>query len=254
MRIDFTITGTSVPDARIAENIVHARSLGLPLVADRAGGRALNVIGRGPSVARHAEYLRSGDADNWACGTAWAWCRDNGIAATLICVDAHPRMADSITGTQQAIAASQCDPAVFAALGAADVALADEDKSNLGSTAAVVAAVLGATRSSVTRLYGCEGSYAETTHANENIPQRNLMVVRANGRDFATNPQMLIQSEELAALFRMCRGAFEDYSGGLLGALIATGGGWDLVRWDNAPANVRDLLESEHRASRVAAQ
>lgn len=245
MRVDFNVTRTSVPDERLEANIAHARSLGLSSVADRVGGRALNVIGRGPSVAGHVRALRICDADNWACGTAWAWCRDEGIYATAVLMDAHPRMADYVAGVTRAIVASQCDPAVFAALSGADVELADADRSNLGSTAAVVAAVLGCAADSVTRLYGCEGSYAETTHANEDIPQANLMVVRCNGETFRTNPQMILQCEEFTHLFRMCRpGTFVDCSGGLLGAMLATGGEWELLEWRNAPQNVRRLMRA----------
>lgn len=246
MRVDFNVTSTSVPDARIEANIAHARSLGLPYVVDRAGGRALNIIGRGPSVAQHIETLRRDDADNWAAGTAWAWCRDNGIEAAFVCADPNPRMVDYTAGAKVALVAEQCDPTVFAALCGADVKLISMDTCAYGWTAAAIAAVLGATADSEVRLYGCEGSYENTTHANEDIPQHNLMIVRADGKVFRTNPQMIMQSEEFALLFRICKpGVFIDRSGGLLGALIASGGDWDLVEWDNAPDNVRALMTRE---------
>lgn len=126
----------------------------------------------------------------------------------------------------------------------------DEENSNLGSTAAVVATVLGITYLGFVdvNLFGCEGCYAQTTHANEDIPQPYEMYVRANGRVFRTNTQMLIQSEELQRIIAMCPpGKIADRSGGLLGALIASRGEWELVRWDNAPANVRELFEHEQR-------
>jgi len=246
MRVDFNVTSTSVLDARIEENIAHARSLGLPYATDRAGGRALNVIGRGPSVARHVEVLRSDDADNWAAGTAWAWCRDNGIEAAFVCIDPSPRMVDYTSWAKVALVAEQCDPTVFAALRGADVKLISMETCAYGWTAATIAAVLGANADSEVRLYGCEGSYGDMTHADEDIPQQNLMIVRANGQEFRTNPQMIMQSEEFALLFRICKpGTFIDRSGGLLGALIASGGDWDLVEWDNAPDNVRALMARE---------
>lgn len=250
MRIEFTISGINVSDAQMKANIAHARSLGLPPVADRAGGKALNVVGRGPSVAGHAEFLRHDDADVWACGTAWAWCRDNGIDATLVAVDAHPNMAKAeyLDGVTRAVVASQCDPAVFAALSCAQVELADDDQSNLGSTAAVVAMVIGAAfaRYRQVRLFGCEGSYGDTTHANEDIPQPYLMAVRCNGEVFRTNPQMLIQCEEFCQVIRMVTkpDLFVDRSGGLLGAMLATGGEWDLLSYRNAPEHIRKMLEA----------
>jgi hypothetical protein len=246
MRVEFNVTRTSVPDARLTENIAYARSLGLPSVADRVPGRALNIIGRGPSVVRHADELRRADADNWACGTAWSWCRDNDIPATFVAVDPSPAMAAPryTAGVTRAIVAMQCDPAVFDVLRGADVSVIDCDQTEVGSTAAVIATVLGSAAGSVTRLYGCEGSYGETTHADEDQPQRNLMVVRCDGKVFRTNPQMIIQTEEFCQLFRICRpGVFRDCSGGLLGAMLATGGEWELLRWDNAPRNVREMME-----------
>jgi hypothetical protein len=245
VRVDFNITSTSVPDARLEFNIAHARSLGLPAAVDRVGGGAVNIIGRGPSVARHVDELR-GCPDNWAAGSAWAWCRDNGIDAVMIMADPHPRLAGPqyVSGVKCAIVASQCDPSLFAALEDVDVRLADTEVSNRGWTAAVMGAVLAANPDSEVRLYGCEGSYETTTHADEDIPQPNEMLVRANGRVFRTNPQMIMQSEEFALLFRICKpGTFVDCSGGLLGALIASGGEWELIEWANAPANVRALME-----------
>lgn len=248
MRVDFVVTGTSSPDSRIAENIAHARSLGLPFAVGRAGGGPLNVIGRGPSAADHIDELREGE--NWACGTAWAWCRDNGIDATLIMADPNPRLAEPryVEGVSRAIVASQCAPEVFAALAGASVEIADHDTWAVGHSAAVIAAILGATAESETRLFGCEGSYAATTHVNEDIPQPNEMLVRCNGRAYRTNPQMIIQCEEFVRLFEMCRpGVFVDRSGGLLGAMLATKGDWDLLEWKNAPANVQRVLDYEMR-------
>jgi hypothetical protein len=244
MRVEFTITSSSVPDAQVAENIAHSRSLGLPIVARRAGGRALNVIGRGPSVARYVDEIRSSDADNFAAGTSWAWCRDNGIQAALVCLDPHPRMADYVKGCEVAICHPQCAPAVFATLGGADVKLIAPEHEECGSTAALLAIAVGAVPGCQIRLYGCEGSYEERTHADEDVPQPNEMFIRADGRVFRTNTQMLIQSQQLAELFRLAPDVFVDRSGGLLGALIASGGDWDMLRWDNAPPEIAALLNT----------
>lgn len=246
MRVDFDITVGSAPDDRIEANKAYARSLGLPFVAGQPGGRPLNVIGRGPSVSRHIEELRSADADTWACGTAWAWCRDNDIDAAFVCVDAQPRMADYVQGCKVAILHPQCDPVLFDVLAGADVKLVPPENEEYGSTSATQAAFLGAVMGYEVRLYGCEGSYAETTHVNEDIPQQNEMFIRANGQVFRTNTQMLVQSEQFARVICMTtRPVLIDRSGGLLGALIATGGEWDFERWDNAPSPWREMLERE---------
>lgn len=245
MRIEFNVTSTSVPDAQVERNIAYARSLGLPFAARRASGRALNLIGRGPSVARHTETLKTDDADAWACGTAWAWCRDNGIEATLVCLDPHPKMADYIAGCERAILHPQCDPSVFAALEGGDCKLISPEFEECGSTAAMLALAVGVTLENETRIFGCEGSYAGTTHVDEDIPQPNEMFVRVNGEVFRTNTQMLIQSEQMAEILRSARpGLLVDRSGGLMSALVASGGEWDLVRWDNAPEGIRKMLEA----------
>lgn len=245
MRVDFTVTSTSVPDARLAENIAHARSLGLPSVAYRAGGKALNLIGRGPSVARYTETLKTDDADAWACGSAAAWCRDNGIEATAVFADPSQRMAEYAAGCRRAIVSEQCDHALFDALKGADVQLMALEQWAIGYSAATIAAVLGARPDSEVRLYGCEGSYAETTHADEDIPQPNLMTVRCNGEVFRTNPQMILQCEEFVRIVRLCTAVrYVNHSGGLLEAMLLTGGEWELLEWDNAPANVAMLMNT----------
>lgn len=246
MRIGFNVTGTSVSDARLESNISHARSLGLPSAERRAGGGVLNVIGRGPSVARHAEFLRKDSADNWACGTAWAWCRDNGIDATAVFADPNPRMAQYAVGCRFALVSEQCDPALFEELKFADVRLMSLEQWAVGYSAASIAAVLGCHPDTVVRLYGCEGSYEATTHANEDIPQKNEIWVRCNGEVFRTNSQMIIQCEEFVWLFHWCiPGLFENHSGGLLGAMLATGGEWDFERWDNAPSDIQAAIQRE---------
>lgn len=245
--VDFKVTGTSVPDDRLESNIAHARSLGLPPAERRAGGGVLNVIGRGPSVADHAEFLRHDTGDNWAAGTAWGWCRDNGIPAVAVFADPSPIMAEPryTLGVTRAIVSEQCDPSLFAALRGAEVSLMSIDQWAVGYSAAVTALVLGTHPDSVVRLYGCEGSFAAITHADEDQPQPNMLVVKCNGGVFRTNPQMIIQCEEFVNIWRMCKpGLFENRSGGLLGAMLATGGEWELLRWDNAPENVRALMEA----------
>jgi hypothetical protein len=245
MRVDFTVTGTSVSDARLESNIAYARSLGLPSAEHRASGRALNIIGRGPSVARYTDILKTDDADAWACGSAWAWCRDNGIDAAAIFADPSPFMAAYARDCKRAIVSEQCDPLLFTALEGADVRVMSLDQWAVGHSAATIATVLGSNPGVETRLYGCEGSYEATTHADEDQPQLNLMIVRCNGETFRTNPQMIIQCEEFVHIIRLCTaGRFIDRSGGLLGAMLATGGEWDLLEWRNAPQNVRDLMEA----------
>lgn len=254
MRVNFTVGGITVHADRRAANIAHARSLGLPSVAALTRERrALNIIGRGPSVARHIQTLKADDADAWACGSAFAWCRDNGIDATFLSADAHPMLAGIAVGAKRAILADQTDPAVFEALRSAEIYVYDSECDAGGTTAVCAAVTLAACAGySDIRLYGCDGSYDETTHVNSDEPQLSEMLVRCDGREFRTNPQMIMQSENLAEAIAGCPAEglegygelIKDHSGGLLSALIASGGEWELLCWDNAPANVAMLMNS----------
>lgn len=231
----------SVPSECIAANIAHSRSLGLPTLACQAGGGALNVVGRGPSVARCADELRSGV--NWACGTAWGWCRDNGIDATFVCADANPRLAEPkyTAGVKRAILAEQCDPALFAALSGAELYRYDTGKGSGNTTAAMAICMAPDAGYPEVRLYGCDSSYGETTHVNEQIDQPNLMQVRCGYEVFKTNPQMIMQAEELSGAVRALPAFLKNRSGGFLSALIAHND-WQLVEWKNAPDKVREMM------------
>ena len=238
MRVEFQATGSAVPPERLERNVAYSRALGLPHVRTLArGSRALNIIGRGPSVLGHIDRLRHDISDKWACGTAWPWCRDNGIGATFVCADPSPVFAGMASGT--AILADQCDPSVFGTL---DAYLFDPNEDAAGTTTACAAVTIAATIGyKEIRLYGCEGSFGERTHADEDQPQRNPMVVRCNCQEFLTNPQMIMQSECIAEAARAAPDFLIDRSGGLLGALIACPD-WELIRWDNAPEKVRRLM------------
>lgn len=234
MQIVFTDTRVGVLAEKLAANVAHARSLGLPYLAASSAERGpLNVVGRGPSVAHYADEIRRRRHDTWAVGSAFKWCRDNGIAATALCVDTAPEMAEHIVGAPRAIVSDQCDPAVFAALRDADVVLIDPDNHAHGSTAATMTPDLGlVTGHNEIRFFGCESSFADTTHAGPAEDVRHvvhLLRVECGGRLFLTNPQMLLQAREMWELFVLHPEIFIDRSGGLLGAMIAAKGVHDVV-------------------------
>jgi hypothetical protein len=242
---------------RLSANTAHARSLGLPYLAEATEPRGvLNIVGRGPSVAHHLQIVRDSDdfqasafwrqGDVWAVGTAFAWCANEGINATFVCADQSPVFAEPRHSVpcKRAILSESCDPAVFHALRNADVKLFDSEENGAGTTSAGMALCAGLIAGYTEfRLWGCDGSYAENTHADENQEQKHLIRLRCNGQEFRTNPQMVMQSEELADVIREHPGMVKDCSGGLLGAMVASGGEWELLDYRNPPDAVREMME-----------
>lgn len=223
----------NVDQTRIAENIAHSRSLGLPSLAPAETGRGtLNIVGRGPSILQHYDDLQASGFETWSVGSAYRWCRYNHIEATALCVDPSPAMAKYLVNANRAIVSDQCDPTVFAALLAAetDIRLIDPEQIAHGTTAATFAPELGLTMGhSEIRFYGCESSFADWTHVDGNIPTPHLLRVECAGELFLTNPQMLLQARELWELFATHHEIFIDLSGGLLGAMIRSHGAHEVV-------------------------
>jgi hypothetical protein len=247
----------------LSANTAHARSLGLPYLAHQAPERpsgvpaVLNIVGRGPSVAHYLEIMRDSDnydwhrtwleGDVWAVGTAIGWCHDNGINATFVCADPSPIFAQPrySVPTKRAILSLYCAPEVFHELRYDDVHVFDAEENGAGTTSAGMAICAGLIAGYTEfRLWGCEGSYAENTHADRDEPQTYGIRLRCNGQEFRTNPQMVMQSEEIADVIRAHPGMVKDHSGGLLGAMVASGGEWELLEYNNAPENIAAMLRA----------
>lgn len=264
MRVAWT---PKMPPERVATflaNTAHARSLGLPYVEAQATcDRVLNIVGRGPSVQWHLNIIRDSDdfsagafwreGDVWAAGTAWRWCSDNGIDATFVCADPSKIFAEPYYAARvkKAVLAEHCDPDVFHALRHAEIRLYDVQNDiggvqGAGTTSAAMALCAGVLAGyDEFRLWGCEGSYAEMTHADEDQHQKHLITLRCNGQVFRTNPQMVMQSEELAEVIRQHPGMVKDCSGGLLGAMVASCGEWELLSYRDPPPAVAEMLGRE---------
>jgi hypothetical protein len=258
MRIAWTPKLPEERRQRFLSNTAHARSLGLPyLTGERPVPNVLNIVGRGPSVQHHLNILRDSDnydwhytwleGDVWAVGTAIGWCHDNGIQATFVCADPSPIFAKPSYSvrTKRAILADHCDPALFHELRHDDVRLFDVQENGAGTTSAAMALCAGVIAGyKEFRLWGCEGSYAEMTHADCDEPQKHEIRLRCDGREFRTNPQMVMQSEELAEVIRQNPDIVKDRSGGLLAAMVTSGGEWELLSYRNAPESIRQMLEA----------
>lgn len=220
-----------VPDERLAANDRHARSLGFQFVGPWDGERGpLNVVGRGPSVVARLDELENSVASIWACGSAFAWCRNNGLDATLVCLDPLPAMAAHVKDATRALVATICDPALFEALGDAAVTLFDTAMIVHGTTALSCVPELALTAGyTELRFYGCDSSFGEMTHADSHYPTPHTIQVECGGEKFLTNPQMLLQAQEMWGCFAEHPKIFIDKSGGLLGAMIRSRGEYEVT-------------------------
>ena len=173
----------------------------------------LCVVGGGPSAGHLIDEIRS-YRQIWAINGTYDWCMANGINATLFTIDPIYRGKAKV-----GIFADVCLPETIAACGRAFVYPHDGFARGTTSATAVphLAITLGYRRLT---FYGCEGSFEGRTHTFKDIAGDRLWI-EANGQEFVTNPQMLLQSEVLAEVIRLAPHVFSNRSGGLLDALVA---------------------------------
>jgi hypothetical protein len=215
-------------------NTAHAASLGFPYV-DHDGFRfePLAVLGGGPSLDRHIDEIRMWKGERWAINGAFQWCRSHGIEATLFTI--HPA-AENMVGCMKAILAETCEPAVFDGLRGADIRLfrigADAPASSgpSSATAALSVAILDG-YTDVT-FYGTECSFEDgRSHAYPNDEaQPWVLEVLCDGWHYLTEVEYLLQADCLAAAIRSLPSIYRERSGGLLRAMIAADGYYDITR------------------------
>lgn len=211
-----------IPLEQVLDNVRLANLRGLPHV--KGSGR-LALVGGGPSAARYLDELRAWPGEVWGINGAASWLVDQGIAATFVTV--HPMVDNVSPRVRRAVLGEECSPELFDALSDRAVfLLTDQTPSGQtlprgGTTAtavAICAPLLGFTDVS---FFGCEGSYAATTH-NYPVyqdPAEPWVIVRANGETFRTKAEFLMQSRIIAE-FVHAYPFYEERSGGLLAALV----------------------------------
>lgn len=210
-----------------AINAQHSRALGLKTYRSwQTANPRVAVVGGGPSIKEHLDVLKNWDGDVWAINGAWKWCRDNGIEATFFACDPHPIVAQWAEGADKALIEISCDPAVFEALKSADVYTFDADAETGGiigyastaSSAPHLAIRMG--YRSVT-FFGCESSYLPNkSHAFMDEDRAEQMIVRCNGNDYLTAPDLFLQAMGLSSYIKQVPEFISEQSGGLLGAMI----------------------------------
>ncbi|HYF54043.1 MAG TPA: hypothetical protein VEA41_07280 [Salinarimonas sp.] len=210
-------------------NAELARARGHKEIRDQVtlNDRPLAIVGAGPSVKERLEQLLNWPGDIWAINGAWDVLRANGIKSTFFAIDPLPVIAKfAVSGPSDAILATRCDPAVFDAMkGRVRVVDLDDPTTKFagGTTAATWAPYIGL-RAGHKRIafFGCEGSFPPdaSTHAGWSDGLYELIVVSCDGKEFGTQPSLLVQAEMLADMVAWAPHVFEDRSGGLLSALI----------------------------------
>lgn len=217
-----TFTGQSrFSEDHLRRNEEATRLLNLPEVGSRPCSERLAVVGGSPSVVRYLDEIRAFDGDILAVNSAFRWCLDNGIDAAFYSIDPHPIIATMVSGAKRAVLSHRCDPSVFEALKGADIEVYSAE--HIGPSSATNAAMLGVLRGhkSVT-LFGVACDYEEIENAPKPSPitHPHRMIVLADGREFLTDPGLMMQAETLAEIIRAAPEVFIERSDGLLGALV----------------------------------
>jgi len=231
---------------QLRANAADAERRGLPFIErNKPHERPLAVVGGGPSTASRLDELR-GYSDIWAINGTCQWLKGHGIDSILFSVDPGDDMPPLCEGVERAILASNCHPSAFDALEGSDVrifhtfmnepvtqnvlALREKFAIMPGSTSAC-SAPLAALRMGYKQIvyYGCEGSFAETTHTFKDEAHESQLIVRAGGKDHRTNLQFYLQSQYLAKLCNLFPRFLHERSGGLLRAMIHHPDTWEVV-------------------------
>lgn len=239
MRIEFKPLGCA-PAADLARNIAYAHSLGLPMTTMAEAQRSqLAVIGGGPSVAGAVDELRSFSGERWIIGSAFQWANNNGIDGKFFCIDPQAIVAPMCRGAKKAILATCTHPSVLDSLMAdgCEIELFDigEGAVPTGTTTATGAPYLALLRGHTRILfYGCDSSFAETTHVYKSLDDPFRLLVKCGEGEYLTNPQMMIQAEELSLVMLEHPEIYINKSAGLLRAMLENGGEWDVLKVSRA--------------------
>lgn len=185
-------------------------------------GRKLAVVGGGPSVLEHLDELKEWNGDIWAINYTGTFLLNHGIKSTFVTIDGGWFDTSKLTGIESALVTSCCDPELYDAF--PDVTVFDaieiSETGIIGGTTTAtrmphLSAMLGYGDVS---FFGCEGSYIGQDHIDRHVGNDPL-IVRVDGIDYVTNPEFLMQAQNLAEIFRNYPQIYKDRSGGLVSAL-----------------------------------
>lgn len=229
----------------------HAVTLGLPLVKRGTDLGELAVCGGGPSLADHLQELAS-YAAVWGINDAASWLNDHGVRATLFTVD--PENIPSITrNVQRAILGSGVHPEIFKALDGKDVSIFHPTPIE-GAPFIASGGVSSACRTPIVAFwmgyrsitfFGCEGSFAETSHVYGDLARKEQLIIRAGEQTYVTQPDYVMQSEYLAKIISDYPDIFKERSGGLLRSMVEHSKTWEVVAISERLAHALGVADPE---------
>lgn len=219
-RINFIALGSAAD----VDLIARARNCPAPYVKPRTVGR-LAVVGLGPSLFSWIEELREWDGDIWAINGAASWLAKHNIDSTMITVDPKVLDVSDFEGVSSAIFASCAHPQAFETMRGKVEKFDMSDHIEGGiiggcSTASRMPALAISIGYTEVTFYGCEGSFAERNYVNSARNFQPQLVIRADGRDYRTVPEFVLQSQSLAEIISEWPDIFKEKSGGLLRGMI----------------------------------
>lgn len=185
------------------------------------------VVGGGPSLLGRLDELRSWPGEIWAINSTCDWLLDQGIEATLFTVDSAPLE----TRAKKAILASWCVPELFDGRDAVMFHLSEHAEGGIagGTTTATRAPMLAVKLGYPgVHFFGCDSSFEDKDHVDRHEGRAEQVIVRANGKDYKTAPDYILQLESLTMLIDMAPDVFVNKSGGLLEAALADRN-WEIV-------------------------
>lgn len=239
MKIEFRSVGCASP-TDLSRNVAYAHSLGLPMTTMAETPRSpVAVIGGAPSVIDAVDELRAFPGERWIIGSAFPWAVEIGLEGTFFCIDAEDIVAPLCRGAKKALLATCVHPSVLDGLlsDGCDIELFDigVDSVPTGSTTATGAPYLSLLRGHPKAFfYGCDSSFAERTHAYKMLEENFLLLVKSGDGEYLTNPQMMIQADELSTVLREYPDIYVNKSGGLLQAMIENDCQWDVLKVSRA--------------------
>lgn len=229
-------------------NREYSASLGLPelLSVSPEHGRPLAICGGGPSLRGAVNVLRNWPGDIWAINGVCAYLASLGIKSTFVTVDADSYHDDLVEldwmlgPVKKALVSSFCNKALLDRLKGAEVMLFHPGLNN----AVDLPAVGGTTTASRIPIpaimlgyrlicyVGCECSFTAgaPSHAyKHDAKPRNQLVIRADGKDWVTTLQLMLQAKELSFVISEYPRYFSEKSGGLLRAMLKDPKNWKVV-------------------------
>lgn len=212
----------AVPDEKVRENEEYTRSQGYKRVyfPPFHHEERIAVVGGGASIRHKWDEIRK-FKHILAINNTRNTLLNFGIDATYFTVDPTPMVAEFAKGAKRAIVATRVDRSVLDALRGADVRVFDTPGDVPMLTASASTAVPLCMKMGFRQVcfFGCESSYSGYSHVDRH-EDREVIKVRADGKEFITAGDYFFIAQELSMAIRANPGVITEKSGGLLRAMV----------------------------------